>query len=522
LVGLVAASLMVALAGCAALATRGPVERSMAVADTDDTPLARIVAASLPLPEGSASPPSGFRLLPSGELAFDARIALARHAQRSIDAQYYQVHGDSSGRALLRSLRDAAARGVRVRLLVDDFHAAEIQDLLLDLSLRPRVQVRLFNPLPLRHGAPTARLLLSPGDFELHNHRMHNKLLVADNTLAVFGGRNIADEYFMGHAEANFIDIDALASGQVVKELSAQFDAYWNSDLAWPIQAVLDAPADTEAARARFDAAVRDAAPLFPRQATDPLGQSAVGAQLASGRLTMVRAAAQVYADPPAKADDANPVVGSPGPAMRGLHAAMSSARRDVGIMSPYFVPGPVGMAMMGEAVRQGVRIELYTNSLASTDEPLVHLHYAAYRVQLLRLGVQIYEFSPELVQRARGFGFAGGSTPRLHAKLTVVDQRLVVLGSVNLDPRSAIGNTELAVVIESPELVAALQQLRAQKSQLSLMYRLRLQADGETIEWLGTDAQGRVLVTTDEPGDNPWLRLQLWLQSLFVGERLL
>jgi cardiolipin synthase C len=519
---LAAVMLAAVLAGCAALATREPAVASTALTDTDDTALAQIAAASRSTHEGPAVAPSGFRLLPTGEFAFDARIALAQHAERSIDAQYYQLRGDHAGRALLRALRDAAARGVRVRLLLDDYHAAEIQDLLLDLCVQPRVEVRLFNPLPLRTGGPTLRLLLSPGDFELHNHRMHNKLFVADNALAVFGGRNVADEYFMGHAEANFVDMDVLSSGQVVKDLAVQFDAYWNSELAWPIQAVLDAPTDATAALVRFDAVVRDASPAPVGQSTDALGQSSVSAQLAAGRLALVPAAARVYADAPGKAADAHPVMGNPGMAMRGVQTAMASACREVGIMSPYFVPGPVGMAMMREAAGQGVSIMLYTNSLASTDEPLAHHRYAAYRAELLRIGVQILEFSPQLVQRARGFGFADGSTPRLHAKLTVVDDRLLVLGSVNLDPRSAIGNTEMVVLIESPELVAGLLQLRVQKSQLAQMVRLRLQDDGETIEWLSTDEQGHALVRTDEPGDGPWLRLQLWLQSWLVSERLL
>ena len=366
------------------------------------------------------------------------------------------------------------------------------------------------------------RLLLSPGNFELQNHRMHNKLFVADNALAVFGGRNIADEYFMNHAENNFVDLDVLAAGPVVRDLSMVFDDFWNSDFSWPVQAVMGTSPDPGLARARFEAAVRDAAPAQAGDLTDPLGQTSVSAQVATGRLALVPASARVFADPPSKAADAAPAMGRPGTAMQGVLDAMAGARIEVGIMSPYFLPGPVGLKMMRAAAQQGVRTVLYTNSLASSDEPLVHHRYTGYRVELLRIGVQIHEFSPALVQRSRGFGFTGPSMARLHAKVTLVDDRLLVVGSVNLDPRSAIGNTEMSVVIDSPALVAAMRRLSAERSQSELMYRLRLLPDGVTIEWLSTDEQGRIETTIEEPGSTPWLSLQLWLQSLLVGEHLL
>lgn len=509
------------LLGCAALAERRPGAPTTAYADTEATRLARTAAASLSA--GTLTPDrlSGFSLLPRGEFAFDARIALVTRAERSIDAQYYHLQPDASGRALLRALRDAAARGVRVRLLLDDLHAAPIDDLLLDLSMHDNVQVRLFNPLPLRQGAPTVRLLLSPGDFELHNHRMHNKLLVADNALAVFGGRNIGDEYFMSHPDANFVDLDVLAAGAVVRELSAAFDTYWNSELAWPMQDVFRPPVDAAAARRRFDAAVREATPVRMTDATDPLGQGAVSSQLATGRLALREGAGQVHADAPDKALDVESTMGRPGAAMRGVLDALAGARHEVGIMSPYFVPGPVGMRAMGAGVQQGVRITLITNSLASSDEPLVHQRYADYRIQMLRLGIRIYEFSPELIRRSGGFGFTGKSRAQLHAKVAVVDQDRLVVGSVNLDPRSAIANTEMSVVIDSAPLVVDLMRLSEQKSQRALMYQVRLQPDGDTVEWLH-DEQGRAVSTTDEPGSSLWLHFKLRLQSLFVGERLL
>ena len=509
--------LLALLGGCAVLPPRGPVDLSLALPDDGQTALARVVAASRP---AGATAPSGFRLLPTGEHAFGARIALARRAERSVDMQTYHLHRDEAGRAMLRELRDAAQRGVRVRLLLDDFHAGEIQTLLADLAAQPGVQIRLFNPLPLRQGGPLLRLLLSSGDFERHNHRMHNKLFIADGTLAVYGGRNVADEYFMGHPEANFIDLDVLSSGAVVQDLAAVFDRYWNSEAAWPVQALLGRPADAAAARARLDAAVRDAAPPAATYRSDPLGQTAVDEQLAAGQLTLVQASARVFADPPDKALQV-PAGTGPSAAMAGLLGVIGSARQQVLIVSPYFVPGPVGMPMMAAAARAGVRTRVVTNSLATTDEPLVHHHYARYRPEMLRLGVEIHEFSADAVQRSLGFGRFGPSTPRLHAKVAMVDNRHLLVGSVNLDARSAIGNTELGVAIDSPALAAQFAQLMGGE-RASTVYRLALQADGQTIEWWSQDEQGRPQVTTDEPGASPWLRFKLWLQALLVDERLL
>ncbi len=304
------------LGGCAT-PPRGGVEPSAAFNDTGTITLARLAAASRPACETA---PSGFRLLATGhgplamghgpwamgEFASGARVALARRAERSIDVRAHHIHRNVAGRALLRELRDAAPRSVRVRvrvrLLVDDYHVGAIEPLLFDLTAHAHVQVWLFNPLPLRSGPPIVRLLLSPGEFERHNHGVHNKRFVADNAMAVFGGRNIADEYFMGHAEADFIDLDVIAASAVVQDLSRVFDRYWNSDAAWPLHAVQGQPGtDEAAARQRLDAVVRHAAPAGATDRTDPVGQTSIEEQLQQGRLALLHASAQVFADAPEK-----------------------------------------------------------------------------------------------------------------------------------------------------------------------------------------------------------------------------
>lgn len=505
------------LAACASLPPRGDVaaSRAFTAVDVAGATLARVAAASRPSDETA---PSGFRLLPVGEFAFDARVALARRAERSLDLQYYYLHRDEAGRALLRELREAARRGVRVRLLLDDFYAAQIDDLLLGLASFPNVQVRLFNPMPMRRGAPVLRLLLSPGDFRAHNHRMHNKLFVADNSVAIYGGRNIADEYFMKSREANFIDMDVLSTGPVVTDLSSAFDRYWNSELSWPLQTVLGGPADVEAARMQFDREVGDARIATPQAPVDSFGQSTVGSQLQAGRLKMFYATAQVYADPPEKASD--PKLGTePTRAVNGLLAALTAARHEVVMVSPYFVPGTVGMPLIRTARENGIRVALFTNSLGSTDEPLVHGRYAAYRAEILRLGVELYEVNPRQARRVRRFGDFGGSIPRLHAKVSVVDRQRLLVGSANLDGRSAVGNTEMSVVIDSQELAKAFAS-RLDGDHFASVYRLRLGSDGKTIEWVQLDEHGQTTITSDEPDSGWWLRAKLWLQSLLVDER--
>ncbi len=507
---------LLGLAGCAGLPPRGTPAPSYALTDTEHTALARVAEASRAPGETA---PSAFRMLPAGEYALNARLALAQRAERSLDVQYYHLHNDRAGRLLLRELRDAARRGVRVRLLVDDFYAAEVDELLLGLAAHEHVEVRLFNPLPLRRGPPVLRLLLSRGDFEQHNHRMHNKLFVADNAMAVYGGRNIGDEYFMGSRDANFVDFDVLSTGQVVRDMSAVFDRYWNSPVVWPLHSVLPPPDDAAAARDRFDAAVRDVPAVVPDYAIDPMGQPPVEQLLAAGRLALIPGRAQVFADPPDKAS--GPSDGRPTEAMQGLLQAFTTARVRLTIISPYFVPSEVGMSMMRLGAQHGIQTVLFTNSIASTDEPLVHEHYSRYRLEMLRLGVVIYEFNPTQARRSRTFGTFGQSTPRLHAKVAIVDRHRVLVGSVNFDARSAIGNTEMGVVIDSPALTEGLIHMLESRSGANL-YRLRLTADRQRIEWVSTDADGKTTVTTEEPDSSAWLRFKIWLQSLFVEERLL
>ena len=511
---LLLAALLLLLTACASLPPPPPKTASHALAEVQDTPLARIAAASLP---SDAPARSGFRLLPEADTAFNARVALMRAARRTLDLQYYLIAADDTGHMFLRELRDAAQRGVRVRLLVDDMYTSGQDPLFAGLAAYPNVQVRVFNPFALRSGPMAWRLVGSLDDFSRINHRMHNKLLIADNSLSISGGRNIADEYFMRSAQANFIDLDVLGAGPAVPQMSAVFDSYWNSPLSWPIGALSGIGAD-EAARADFDAMVRDAGPPFEERAEDVLGHTPLAAQLQAGRLQLQAAPTRVLADSPDKAAG-----GSQATVAQQVLALFASASHDVHIASPYFIPGDRGLAMLRRAgaTADNGRIVLITNSIGSTDEPLAYAAYAQQRLAMLQAGVQIYEVGEELGRRVPRSGRFGRSESRLHAKVATVDARWVFIGSMNLDPRSALINTEMGLVIDSPPLAHTVSALTRGTLEHEA-YRLRLSSDGQRVEWLEPRADGSTKVHWVEPGDHWGKRLQILLLQPFVATSLL
>ena len=296
-------------------------------------------------------------------------------------------------------------------------------------------------------------------------------------------------------------------------------DSYWNSELSWPVQALARDFTDAAKAQRRFEDAVAEARVDPPQVQADTLGHAAIESQLQGGRLALSYATAQVHADPPEKAASRELIM-EPTDAMRGLLAAFAGARNEVVLVTPYFVPSAtVGVPMLRSARENGIHILLVTNSLGSTDEPVVHTGYATHRLEMLRIGVELYEVSSTQTRHSRRFGDFGRSIPRLHAKVAIVDRERLLVGSANLDIRSAVGNTELSVVIDSPALAGELAGLMISDGFASV-YKLRLMPDAKTIEWIHTDEQGQLRVTTQEPDSGRWLQLKLWLQSLLVNER--
>jgi cardiolipin synthase C len=498
------------LAGCASLPRHVRKHPSEALENPQNTALGRIVADS---EEGKARNLSGIRLLSSGDEALDGLVALADHAERTLDIQYYIIRQDDSARDLLQHVRDAADRGVRVRLLVDDLNTSGEDRRFMHLGQHTNVEVRVFNPFPGGRSAIWSRILASISDIPRINHRMHNKLFVADNSIAITGGRNIGDEYFTLDKHSNFIDLDVVGAGPIVPQLSASFDAFWNSKYAYPIASVA-APTSAEPAQAIPHANPEDSqAQGVAEQDGDWLRH-----ELDAHVLRLLWAPATVLADRPAKiASDTAP--DQEETIANNIAQLMRSAQQEILVISPYFVPGKEGVALMRELIARGVHIRVLTNSLASTDAPLVHNGYARYRVALLKMGVELSEVRPRLGQKRVRFHPFRSANASLHAKALVIDRRTVFIGSLNMDERSKRFNSELGLVVRSPEIARQVMSLLDDIS-ADGSYRLALDAAGHIVWSSGEGADEKVW--HNEPETTVLQRLTIKLLAPFAPEELL
>lgn len=507
-------------AGCTSLPSEVKRVPSTALPVSQDTALGRIAAASSPSPLLS-----GVRLLPSGPFALDTRVELVRRAERSLDVQYFLIEDDATGRAFLRALRDAARRGVRIRLLLDDLNTAGEDALLLGFAAEPNVELRLFNPFPAARYAFVTRLVSSLAQFERINHRMHNKLLIADGAMAVAGGRNIADEYFARRELGNFIDLDVFMTGAVVSQLATLFDQYWNSQPVYPIEAIVQARGSATESRVRFDSltAQTHAPALEAMPTTDALGYGPIANDLANGCLDLIWGPAEAFADPSSTVTDADRRPGAErsddGAVRFNVFEHIREARTEVVLITPYLIPGKGGMELLRDARSRGVAVSILTNSLASTDQAIVHAGYRRYRKPLLEAGVDLYELSIVKAARTSRWSLPRAAVGGLHAKAAIFDANEVFVGSMNLDPRSQHFNTELGIIFHSAALAQeALRLVDFAKSHAT--HRLRLAADGG-IRWVGP-AESDDGVHEDEPETGFWMRRLLDLIGPLAPEELL
>jgi putative cardiolipin synthase len=509
--------LLLALVGCGSLPANVQRPGSYSLpALPDKSPLARLAAAQLPV-----GAQSGFRLLPLGSYALDARLALIERATHSLDLQYYIWDNDASGRAIFGALKDAAKRGVRVRLLLDDLNTARAEELLHALSSVSNLEIRLFNPFCCGRGSLASRIASSLGELQRLDHRMHNKLLIADGALAIVGGRNIADEYFARNPVANFIDLDAIAAGRVVPQLAVLFDRYWNSDESFPM-AYFSGSRDPNSYPSLLQQLLPPRVARIPLDLSekDLLDQEPVSKELDGNRLTLIPGLAYAVADRPSKRVDTVEEVESSS-LMSGAMSQMLATRSELVMTSPYFVPTKIGMGVLKSLEQKGVRMVLVTNSLPSTDSAFVYFGYARYRPAIVKAGVDLYEVSasPASSQDSKPVFGGGSSRGRLHAKLAVIDAEVVLLGSLNFDPRSARTNTELGVAVESPEL--AMQALRIVEAMKAEAYRVRLEPDGGALAWIPPNGDDDQAVEV-EPGVSTLNALQRLLLNPLVPEDLL
>ena len=516
LIGLLWAALLV---GCAShLPARTDQAASYTRVAPASTPLAGVSARGGLEAGATAAWP-----LPESAFALDARLAAIEHATTAVDIQTYLLADDATGRQLLRALRDAAARGVRVRLLVDDIYTAGLDLLLMGFVGHPNAEVRLFNPFITERASSGRRLMALLADFHRLDHRMHNKLFVADGAVAIVGGRNMADEYFLRGRHDNFFDVDVLLVGAIVPELAASFDRYWNSEQAYDLRTIVAAThavvAGADELRADFDRRTTAPAPETAVPPADQFGAPPFRTQLANGQFRLVRvASASAYADPPEKATAEQPV-GLQTVADRFL-TRLDEADQEVVLFSPYFIPDAHTTARLRALRDRGVPVHAITNSLAVSDEPLAIIGLERHQRELLAMGVELYELSAERVKLDTELRtLLGSSIGRLHAKMAMVDRRLVYIGSLNLDSRSSRINTELGVRIESAEIATMLSSaFRIQEA--AGVVRVRLQPDGHSLAWSVRDADGHEQPLDHEP-DGSWSRrFRLRLLGLLVPEQ--
>jgi putative cardiolipin synthase len=436
------------LAGCTTLRTDYVRTPSSALPVNLDTPSARYVQAQLDRHSGQ----SGFRLLESSTDALMSRLWIIDQAKHSVDLQYFIFENDATGRLVAQRLLAAADRGVRIRLLLDDVNIRHEDRLLGALNAHPHIEVRVFNAFRTRDPSAPSKLVQFALEGRRLNRRMHNKSMIVDGCVAVIGGRNIGDPYFDAGSDNNFRDLDLLTIGPVVGDASRAFDDYWNSNVAWPLDAyrtTRDDRANLSALRPELLGAVRSFAQSDYAQAVmQELPNGATGDR--PGRWQWGEATLLVDQPQKVQSDHDQPALRI-GPRVK---QAIDGAQSELLLISPYFVPSHHGARYLTGLARRGVTVKTLTNSLASTDEPAVEGAYARTRRELLEGGVQLYELQPGAApQRPTAAGRSSGTS--LHAKAVVIDRHLVFVGSMNLDPRSKLLNTEMGVLVDCPELAA-------------------------------------------------------------------
>ena len=437
------AFLLLVAGGCASLPENVQLVPSTAYLDTHDTRIGRHVQGKIQMHPGE----SGYLLLGNGLDAFVARVRLAQLAERSIDTQYYMIHNDVVGSLFVDQLYKAAERGVRVRLLVDDIGQEGRDFGAAVLDRHPNIEVRIFNPFARN----TGRTLQYVTGFGKQTRRAHNKSFTVDNQATILGGRNIGDEYFAADPELAFVDLDVLAVGPVAGQVSASFDQYWNNALSYPISTLVEnlpTPQESDLRRQEFDEFITQQADSEYMQ---HLRDSDLANRIRQGQMTYHWGVGAVVADDPEKLT--HDTTETKYHLSEQLAPYMADIRQELIIFSPYFVPGKSGVAFFKQLRDRGVQVKILTNSLASTDVGIVHTGYARYRKVLLRMGVELYELNRNLSREKRKAikeGGIGQSKSSLHAKCFVLDRETAFIGSLNLDPRSVIQNTEIGVVFKS------------------------------------------------------------------------
>ncbi|UCH48626.1 MAG: phospholipase D family protein [Betaproteobacteria bacterium] len=499
------ALLLLAFAGCATVDFDYPREASVAIDANEDTTLKRRVDEWLAEHPG----PSGFYPLVNGTDALGARLRLIEQAEKTIDAQYFLMKADSAGFVFGAALLEAADRGVRVRFLLDDIFTTVGERELAIIDGHPNVELRLFNPIS-RKGIDVFNYL---GTFESANRRMHNKSFIVDNQIAIVGGRNIADEYFELNTGGEFRDFDMIAVGPAAAAVSEEFDAFWNHSRAVPAEAVVGKFSEEQIAQflAKIDRQYLEEGRNIYREAVN---SDLMRSFQARGR-PLFSADATVLTDDPDKLvreiSQENMIL------IQEMAEIVRSAKSEVVVATPYFVPGNEGVEFWRSIVDKGVRVVIVTNSLAANNHTAVHSAYARYRKDIILAGVELYEARANAVSETR----EGAPQPKamtMHTKAMIFDRERLFVGSLNLDPRSIEINSEMGMIVDSAEMTGELAD-KLFENLGKWTYRVKLNDDGQ-LRWHAT-IDGVEVVETSEPLASWWQKFSAWFLKIAPERQL-
>ncbi len=507
------------LTACCSLPSRQNISPVYHQTDTKSTTLGQL--SSRLQPETPLQPAgTGYQLLYDPIDAISARLLLINRAEKSVDLQYYIWQNDNVGALMCHALLQAADRGVKVRLLLDDNNTKGLDAILLTLAQHPNIEVRLFNPFVHR----TIRSIDYLFDFKRTNRRMHNKLFIADGQFAILGGRNISNQYFDAGDSFQFSDIDVLLTGEVLADATQSFDRYWNYQAAYPVQTMVKASKHRLTLQS---VRLQLAAHLQKDKVLQYLAQIKADMsfeQWLNTEAPFLWVKSQLVQDAPEKINkDAN----------RAEHLAfqlqhaIGEPQQQVDIVSAYFVIDDKAKQRLADLSRQGVKIRILTNSYAANDVKIVHAFYAKNREFLLQHGIELYEFMPVIknynLWRKRSkrklIDLKGSSDASLHAKMLTVDRQQVFIGSFNFDLRSANLNTEIGIILDSPALAAQVSE-EISRNILNVSYRVHLDEKGKLV-WDESTPAGTV-THPQEPSLNPVNKIGLKLISLLPLDGLM
>ena len=446
----------------------------------------------------SAHPRSGVSLLADPDDALQSRLHLAALAQSTLDLQYYLWQGDDSGLALTYEVLRAAERGVRVRILLDDIYHSGRDSAYQTLDSHPNVEVRLFNPMGNRGSVKQMNYAVGKSAF---NYRMHNKIFLVDGVAAILGGRNIGDEYFGRDASFNFQDMDAIVVGKVAADAGGAFDLFWNAELAIPVAALTQRTYHiTEEQTAQLITARERVRPAVERGRAASATRADWLATLASG---LFWTKAEILVDRPDRSDD------YPDSAfMTFMHDAHAQPRESAVIQTAYLIPNGPTLANLERLTSAGVTLRILTNSAKSNNHSSVHAYYAGYRKALLTTGIDLYEVQGKGSLAAYLDRVGEDAHAGLHTKAMVIDDRVAVIGSYNMDPRSRVWNSEIALIVRDPDFARQVLQEMERDFAPEASWRLSLDDTGALI-WTGESGDELVQLTKD-PGSSWWDRF-LW-----------